>query len=137
MRYWRFRGQLGDDRLTVDGIKSVGLLRVSMTLTVPNRKLYTFHFSIMFQGSPQECSVILIIHYRSFGKTMPLLGSTEVLLVVRRPIELKMYPQFNHILPYIFCPNYMYDKKEYPQFLSGSGKLVAIISLKIIIQISR
>ena len=64
--------------------------------------------------------------FRSFGKNMPLIGSTGVLLdVMRAPREYLLGT--NLVLPYIFTPMYMYDKKYYPQFLSGSGKCLMTI----------
>ena len=53
---------------------------------------------------------------------MPVIGGTGVLLDVVRPNKVD-YEGINRILPYIFSPNYMYDKPKYPQFLSGSGNL--------------
>ena len=53
---------------------------------------------------------------------MPILGGTGVLLDVVRPNKVD-YEGTNRILPYIFSPYYMYDKRKYPQFLSGSGNL--------------
>ena len=56
------------------------------------------------------------------GGNMPILGGTGVLLDVVRPNKVD-YEGTNRILPYIFSPYYMYDKRKYPQFLSGSGNL--------------
>ena len=80
-------------------------------------------------------------HCSSFKKNYyhylepPLFGSMEVLLNVMRPSEEQMESKENQILPYIYSPYYMYDKNEYPQFLSGSGNFVTVLSLKWLLQI--
>ena len=90
---------------------------------------------IIFQMSlSQVCYFNVTTHCRSFGKTSPLFGSTEVLLGVMRPSQEEMESNDTKILPYIFSPYYMYDKKEYPQFLSGSGNFV--VFLKWLLQMS-
>ena len=82
---------------------------------------------IVFQVSTQVCYVNGTTHCSSFGKISPLFGSTEVLLGVMRPSQEEMESNDTQILPYIFSPYYMYDKKVYPQFLSGSGNFVTVV----------
>ena len=84
----------------------------------------------MFQVSTRICNFNVTTHSRSFGNILPLFGSTEVLLGVVRPTQEELESKHHKILPYIVSPSYMYDKKEYPQFLSGSGNFVTVKLLK-------
>ena len=98
--------------------------------------IYEYYFRCPIKFTLFQCSST---HYSSFKKNYyhylepPLFGSTDVLLDVMRPSEEQMESKDNQILPYIFSPYYMYNKNQYPQFLSGSGNFVTVLSLKLII----
>ena len=94
-----------------------------------------FHERYVLENLTRDSNYIQSTVHKTKFKTCSLernndaiFGSTGVLLDVVRPTKEEMESKDNQILSYIVSPYYMYDQEYYPQFLSGSGKFLVILS---------